>query len=149
MAFVYEEVGEENRELWESIGWKDWGKDPISFMGTRHWSIDKEHNIFMLPIGCFIDTPYYYDLAFKCRIVRMVGLRSDSSGDLKNGFDLVWRIGHIYIPKSLWNERSNVVQAIKESFSVYRGGHKIEKVKSITVELCCEPECVETDYNEK
>ncbi len=82
MAFVYEEVGEENRKLWESIGWKDWGKDSISFIDTRHWCIDKERNIFMLPIGCFIDTPYYYDLAFEGRIIRMVGLISVSSCDL-------------------------------------------------------------------
>ena len=24
MSFVYEMVGEENRKLWESIGWKNW-----------------------------------------------------------------------------------------------------------------------------
>ena len=28
MSFVYEMVGEENRELWESIGWKNWGEKP-------------------------------------------------------------------------------------------------------------------------
>ena len=29
MSFVYEEVGEENRELWESIGWKNWSGNPF------------------------------------------------------------------------------------------------------------------------
>lgn len=150
MAFVYEEVGEENRGLWDSIGWKDWGeRTPVIFRDTRKWCIDKERNIFMLPIGCFIDTPYYYDLAFDGRIVRMVWIAGGGGGNLKDGFDLVWKIGRIYIPKSLWSERENVLQAIKEAFGVYRGGHKIEKVKSISVEICYEPECVEADYNGK
>lgn len=148
MAFVYEEVGKENRELWESIGWKDWGKKTISFSKTREWCIDKEHNIFMQPIGRFIDTPYYCDLAFEGRIVRME-LGSGGSSNLKNGSDFVWKIGHIYIPKSLWSEREKVILAIKEAFGVYRAGRDISKVKSITVEICYEPECVEADYNGK
>lgn len=72
MAFVYEEVSEENRGLWDSIGWKDWGeRTPVSFRDTRKWCIDKERNIFMLPIGC---------------IVRMVWLAGGGGGNLKDGF---------------------------------------------------------------
>lgn len=35
MAFVYEEVGEENRELWETIGWKNWGENKLPFFKWR------------------------------------------------------------------------------------------------------------------
>lgn len=146
MAFVNEEVGEENKELWNSIGWKDWGETPINFHKSRERCIDKERNIFMLPIGRFIDTPFYCDLAYKGIIVRM---ERGSGNKLKDGFDLVWIIGHIYIPKSIWNEKEDILQIIKEAFGVYRAGHKIEKVKSITVEFYYEPECVEADYNGK
>lgn len=31
MSFINEQVGEENRDLWESIGWKDWGRDRSGF----------------------------------------------------------------------------------------------------------------------
>lgn len=47
MGFVYEEVGEENRELWESIGWKDWGEKPKQFLKCRDWIIDRERGIYM------------------------------------------------------------------------------------------------------
>ena len=47
MAFVYEEVGEENRELWESIGWKNWSGNPFGFYKRRQWSIEKERYILL------------------------------------------------------------------------------------------------------
>ncbi len=42
MAFVYEKVGEENRELWESIGLKDCFGDTLRFYKGGYWSINKE-----------------------------------------------------------------------------------------------------------
>ncbi|MCM1081875.1 MAG: hypothetical protein NC393_01840 [Clostridium sp.] len=45
MAFVYEEVGEKNRELWESIGWKDWAEYEMCFFKSREWCIDRERHI--------------------------------------------------------------------------------------------------------
>ena len=39
MSFVYEMVGEENRELWESIGWKDVVKSPKRFLSGKQSSI--------------------------------------------------------------------------------------------------------------
>lgn len=81
-------------------------------------------------------------MACEGRIVHMVLLIGGGDGNLKDRFDFVWRIGRIYIFKSLWSVRENVPQAIKEAFGVYRGGYDISKVKLITVEICCVPECV-------
>lgn len=150
MGFVYEEVGEENRELWESIGWKDWGeRRPVVFYDSEHWCIDRERHIYMQPIGGYIDMPDYHDLAYKGRIVRMEIDAEGSSGTRATGFDMFWNIERIYIPKSIWEEREEVLKAIKESFSVYRGGHEEDMTNSISVEIKCEPECVEVDYNGK
>ncbi len=71
MSFVYEEVGENNRELWNSIGWKNWGNDPMFFSKTRRWSIDKEKNEYLIAIGGYIDMPTYYDFSYDGRIIRM------------------------------------------------------------------------------
>ena len=65
MAFVYERVGEENEKLWKEIGWRDWGNDLIGFYAKSRWCADKEHGVYMLPIGSFRgETPDYYDLAY-------------------------------------------------------------------------------------
>lgn len=146
MGFVYEKVGEENRELWESIGWKDWGESPIPFCPITKWSIDKEQQIYMQPIGGYIDMPDYHDLAYKGIIIRMEVIPR-GNGTRATGFNKVWIINRIYIPKSIFEEKEQILEVIKESFSVYRGGTAESRVKSISVKISCEPECVEMDYN--
>ena len=147
MGFIQEEVGEENRELWESIGWKNWVKSPMPFYSIMEWSIDRERQIYMQPIGGgFRDLPYYYDLAYKDRIIRME-VDPQGSGTRITGFNKIWKIYRISIPKSIWAEKEEIMRAIKEAFSVYRGGTAESRVKSINVDISCEPECVEVDYN--
>ena len=147
MGFVYEEVGKENRELWESIGWKNWGKDLIDFLETRHWSIDRENGFYMQPIGGgFRDLPYYYDFAYKNRIVRME-VAVKSNGDKVNGFNIIWSIYRILVPKSIWKDKDKILEQIKASFLVCTGGILDNKINSITTEICCEAECTEVDYN--
>ena len=146
MAFVYEKVGEENRELWESIGWKDWVEEPIEFARSREWSIDRGREVYMQPIGRFIDMPNYHDLAYKGKIIRMEVV-SRGSGSRLVGFNKVWDIYKIYIPKSIWNDKDKILQMIKEAFSVYRGGTDEKFINSISAEISCEPKCVEVDYN--
>ena len=147
MGFIQEEVGEENRELWESIGWKDWGENRlVQFFKSKKWSIDRERQIYMQPIGSFRDTPYYYDLAYKGRIIRMEAV-SEGNGTIMTGFNVVHDIYRIYIPQSIWEEKEEILQVIKESFLVYRAAARESEINSITVNIQCEPECVEVDYN--
>ena len=49
MGFVYEDVGEENRELWESIGWRDWGE---KFLVYRAAARESEINSITVNIQC-------------------------------------------------------------------------------------------------
>ena len=72
MAFVYEEVGKENEVLWNEIGWRDWDEKLEGFYEERHWIVDKEREVYMLPIGNFrYEKPDYFDLAYKKVVVRM------------------------------------------------------------------------------
>ncbi|MDE6387401.1 MAG: hypothetical protein K2L82_06320 [Lachnospiraceae bacterium] len=147
MGFVYEEVGEENRELWESIGWKDWGeKKTVGYFKTNYWVIEKERHIYMQPIGGFIDMPNYHDLSYKERIIRMEVI-DKGNGTIETGFNISWDICHINIPKSVWEERDKIIQAIKEAFMVYRAGHGEEDINSISTTISGKPKCVEVDYN--
>lgn len=101
----------------------------------------------MQPIGGgFRDLPYYYDFAYKNRIVRMeVSVKSD--GDKIKGFNIVWSIYRIFVPKSIWKDRNEVLEQVRDSFLVCTGGNLDNQINSIYAEICCEPECVEADYN--
>lgn len=147
MGFVYEEVGEENRELWESIGWKNWGERPIEFYKKTEWVIDRERNIFMQPIGGgFRDMPFYYDLAYKGRIVRTEALSWADINDEQRR-NVFWNINKILIPQSLWNEKKTVITLVKEAFLANNCGISPDRIKSINVNLPNEAQCVEVDYN--
>ncbi len=146
MAFVYEEVGEENRELWESIGWRNWGRNKLPFFKSREWSIDRDREVYLQGIGGYIDMPNYYDLSYKGRIIRMEETcRIDTSRE--EGNIIPWKIKGIKIPKSVWEEKDNIIQMIIEAFTAVKRGNPTRKVLSVTVEIQGEPECVEADYN--
>ena len=146
MSFVYEDVGEENKEIWESIGWKNWSGNPLGSYKRQQWSIDKERKIYLVKIGGYIDMPDFWDMSYEGRIVRMEvagrGIGNNSTGVVFN-----WKIMKINIPKSLWEKRQDVVEQIINAASVVRCLTPLEKVKAINVEVLCEPECVEVDYN--
>ncbi len=146
MAFVYEKVGEENRELWESLGWKDWAENERCFFKSREWCIDREREVYWQGVGGYIDMPIYYDLSYKGRIIRMEGsCWIDTSRE--EGNIIPWKIKGIKIPKSVWEEKDNIIQMIIEAFTAVKVGNPTRKVLSVTVEIQSEPECVEADYN--
>ena len=146
MSFVYEEVGEENKELWESIRWKDCFGDALRFYKGGYWSVDKEKNIYLVEIGHYIDTPYFWDMSYEGKIIRME-IAGGAMGNKNTGVTFNWKIMKINIPKSLWEKREDVVKQIINAASVVRKLAQIEKVIAINVKILCEPECVELDYN--
>lgn len=146
MAFIYEEVGEENRGLWESIGWKDWGGNEFAYSKRRYWTINKDENAYLVAIGGYIDMPHYHDFSYEGRIVRMEVFYL-AEGSIEVGMTFNWKIERMYIPKSLWSKKDDVIRLVEDAFSVTRNLVPIEKVVNINVEIQCEPECVEVDYN--
>lgn len=146
MAFVYETVGKENRELWESIGWRDWGNRSLEFASRRKWCIDKEKNVYMQPIGGYIDMPTYYDFSYKKTIVRTEAFYKVKNNEQQE-LELIWNVDRIYIPRSLWNERQEILKLIEEAFMSDNCRIPLNRIKCIKVHLRCEPEYVEVDYN--
>ena len=146
MAFVYEEVGKENEALWNEIGWRDWADDPKGFYEKIHWCADKERGVYMLPIGSFRDeTPDYYDMAYKNVVVRM---EKGDEGRINGLNDAIYyRIDKINIPKSIWEYKDDICECIKESFVAY--GRKYYSNLRVDVEINCDPERVEVDYNDR
>ena len=146
MAFVYEEIGEENRKLWNSIGFKNWAEDPMWFFESKRWSIDREKREYLVAIGGYIDMPTYYDFSYDGKIVRME-VSGGGKGNRKEGATFNWKINKMSIPKSIWNQKDEIVQDVIKAFSVFTNAFPPELVKGVSVEVRCEPECVEVDYN--
>ena len=90
--------------------------------------------------------PEYWDMSYKGRIVRMEVV-GGGKGNNSTGVIFNWKIMKINIPKSLWEIRQDVVKQIIKAASVVRCLTPLEKVVDINVEVLCEPECVEVDYN--
>ena len=150
MAFVYERVHPEDEELWNSIGWRDWKNDPLSYANYRKWYIDRERKAYLKEIGGFIDMPDYYDFCYKGVIVRMeVSDRSDvvSKSDKNRQENVTWIISNMRIPESLWTEREEIIGLIKEAFMSYECNVSWIQIKNIKVEIKNNPVCVEADYN--
>ena len=150
MAFIYERVRPEDEELWNSIGWRDWKNDPLSYANYRKWYIDRERKAYLKEIGGFIDMPDYYDFCYKGVIVRMeVSVWgedvSEPGGPRRE--TLEWYIDNICIPESIWEGREEIVELIKEAFSVNTSAAPASRISSISVEIENEPKHAEADYN--
>ena len=150
MAFVYERVHPEDEELWNSIGWRDWKNDPLSYANYRKWCIDRGRKAYLKGIGGFIDMPDYYDFCYKGVIVRMeVSVWgedvSEPGGPRRE--TLEWYIDNICIPESIWGDREEIVKLVKEAFSVNTSAAPASRISSISVEIENEPKRVEADYN--
>ncbi len=150
MAFVYERVRPEDEELWNSIGWKSWNGRAESFSLYNRWCIDRERNACLLAIGGFIDMPDYYDFCYKGVIVRMEISEwaevVSKPGEPRKA-DFYWRVNNMSIPESIWEDREEIVELIKEAFSVNTSAAPTSRARNIFVEVRCEPKRVEADYN--
>ena len=118
----------------------------MRFYKGGYWSVDKEKNIYLVEIGHYIDTPYFWDMSYEGKIIRME-IAGGAMGNKNTGVTFNWKIMKINIPKSLWEKREDVVKQIINAASVVRKLAQIEKVIAINVKILCEPECVELDYN--
>ena len=150
MVFVYERVRPEDEELWNSIGWKDWGGNPLSFSKYNKWCVDRERNAYLKAIGGLIDMPDYYDFYYKGAIVRMeISNWCDFVLNPEDDFetDIAWYIDNMYIPESIWEDREEIVKLVKEAFSVNTSAAAPGSLEHIAVEMQCEPKRVEADYN--
>lgn len=145
MAFVYEIVPEEDKEFWLSMELKNcWGKDPLPFVCKTTWCADRERNAFLNAAGGgFHEVPEFYDLWWNGTTIRIETEPYGYEGNREVGYDIIWKIYRIPIPKLLWDKKDEIIKMIYEAFSVNpRFSKAIEFVKSITVNILCEPECV-------
>ena len=141
MSFAFEKVGK-NKELWTKIGFRDLELEKIPYSKYHFWCADKKNNIFLFHVGNDReDTPNYFDLSYKMRIVRIAVVESIEAGETRA--ESIYNIQRISIPKSVWEERDEILKNIEESMNEDVRSLKLD----VHVKINCEPECVDADYN--
>lgn len=141
MSFVFEKVGDK-KDLWKEIGFRDLKSEIIPYSKYHLWCADKRNNIYLLNIGNNRgDSPNYYDLSYKMRIIRIAVVESIETGESKA--QSVYNIQKISIPQSVWEEKAEILKNIEESIDETVRSLKL----NVKVNINCDPECVETDYN--
>ncbi len=143
MSFLYEKVGEENLKLFEEICFKDWSERPIPCIPNGEWCIDKLNDSYFVSIGSFRgETPHYADLSYKGRIVRL-----ETSRFLSNSGIMEYVIKRIFIPRSIWEYKEDIIKKIIEASEAYFRGKSKDRNLKVEVSFENEAECVEADYN--
>ena len=141
MSFVFEKVGN-NKELWTNIGFRDPELKVIPYSKYHLWCADITHDSYLFQVGSLrADAPRYFDLSYKMRIIRIAVAEIIETRETGAGY--IYRVQRITIPRSVWEERSEIIKIIEES--VNTSVHAVNTVAS--VKMNCEPECVEMDYN--
>ena len=143
MSFLYEKVGEENLELIESLGFKDWGMKSLLCYPNQKWCIDKDNKVYFVPIGSFRgESPFYADMSYLGKIIRLE--IHENTVDVNK---VVLAIDRIQIPKSVWGSKEEVLGVALEACKQYVLGKAVINNLMVEVNVAKEPECVEVDYN--
>lgn len=141
MGFLCEKISEEDLDLFNRIGFKNWNCKLLDSDSVDYWCIDREKSIFFVNSGSFrYEDDEFYDLSYLSKIVRTIMVVTVNPEEGKKTF----LIKKITIPKSIWSKRDDIIFTIKEA--IYAYGNVVERF-SIEIKFECEPELVEKDYN--
>ena len=141
MSYIFEKVGK-NKELWTEIGFRNLELENIPYTKYIFWCADKKNKTFLFHIGNSRgDDPNYFDLSYKMRIIRIAVV--ESIEQIGTGIEFIYNIQRISIPRSVWEERNEILRNIEESIN-----EDVHSMKLGTqVIINCDPECIESDYN--
>ncbi len=141
MSYVFEKVGK-NKELWTTIGFRDLELEKIPYSKYHFWCSDKKDNIFLFHVGNNRgDAPTYYDLSYKMRIIRIAVVELIEAGETRA--ESIYNIQRISVPKSVWEERAEILKNIEESMNEDVRSLKLD----VHVKINWEQECVDGEYN--
>ena len=135
MAFVYEKVRDEDKDLWLSLGF--YGR---KLRSTTTWCADKERNVYLICTGKMgYESPFVYLLWWKHSIVT---IWAEEWQHITSGNEEIEKEGGIVrlqIPDQLWEERSMVealaIEAVESDRASYRCNVRLKPVK-----IRCKPE---------
>lgn len=92
--------------------------------------------------------PYFYDFWWNGHTLRLETARG-GNGNSDIGVNIIWFVSRIPVPESIWENREDLVIMIKEAFSVNQAWYDHNSIKSINVNIKCEPTMERDDYYTK
>jgi hypothetical protein len=141
MSYVFENVGNK-KELWTEIGFKDQDLKIIPYSKYHLWCVDKANGIYLFQIGNDRgNTPNFFDMSYKKRIIRIAVVESIETDE--NRAVYIYNIQRISIPRSVWEERDEIVKNAEAGIKEILASLK----NNASLLVNCEPECVDADYN--
>lgn len=137
MAFVSEEIREQDREYFDSIGFTNIFDEPSK---ADWWAIDKQRDIILICRGGMPHEPIWgYQLYLCGELVNMEALERAKGSQFRNNLRVHWIIKSIEVPEKLYKKGCDIdkiKQNIKEAFIGYGTiGIEHSKLAEITVEI--------------
>lgn len=143
MAFVSEEIKEEDKEYFNSVGFTYLvDGEPLE---PSWWAIDRERNIILVPRG---GVPHEaltgFELYVEGELIDIEAIKRLQGDEFDNDLKVQWIINKIEVPDVLLkrgNNVDNIKNYIKEAFIGYGViGVERSNILEVTVEFNTEPE---------
>ena len=132
MAFVNEEISEEDKERFNSFGFKSPYSE--SSVNPWKWTIDRERNIFLCSLagsGSRMDyKPCSFamlDKGFVIKIETYVEIHGNDWG----GIEVQWEIEKIFIPDAFEIDVKEITELIREALTAYGDAYDTKNMTKI------------------
>lgn len=127
MAFIYEELTEEDKEFFNSFGFYKALSSVSKADPPLGWVSDREREIYFVSLGGqgyrFDEEhpPTYYRLIWKGKLIKIEGYRK-GEGNLIIGNSIMYKLTRITVSESLHLKRSLLEKMIIDAFESYERG---------------------------
>ncbi|MDR3394135.1 MAG: hypothetical protein P4L70_03950 [Parasulfuritortus sp.] len=133
MAFVNELISDEDKQKIDWTKFKAWPfSDPHR---PWKWTIDKERNVFLIPLGGGGpdgDRPDVFALHWDGQVIRFEA-EITGSGTGKFWDTLFWKINNLAIPDNLHSQKEKILESVVNAIRAHGRFFSTEHVKTVHV----------------
>ena len=132
MPFVNEDIPEEDKEWFNSFGFKSPYTDKT--VEPRKWTIDRERNIFLCSLAGsgsrMMDQPRFFAMVAKDFVVN-VETYMEMHGNIWDGIEILWEIEKIFIPDVFEIDANEITELIREALTAHGDVYDTENITKI------------------
>lgn len=137
MAFICEKIKEEDREYFDSIGFKNISNKPSEAVW---WSIDRENDIILICRGGVPKEIFWgFQLYLDGNFINMIVFKRTEGDRFSYDLRINWLINEIKVPKELLKKEYDIKKIVEEAFMSYgMRGLKPSQLLDVKVEFNAE-----------
>ena len=132
MAFVNEDIPEEDKEWFNSFGFTSPYTDKT--VEPWKWTIDRERNIFLCVLaglGSKSSGKVRFFVLVINGIVVIIEAYTESHGNKWNGRDVIWEVEKIIVPNKLGTDAQTIMDLVVEVLTVHGYLYDIDTVNKV------------------